>query len=255
MLSILAAPRPSEAQLGAIEAFARRVTDVSFYVSTGDISPSSEGLETGRFGLASYGLELLFSIGEVGRPPPESASEPSDTVQMEWIQTTVTRHDDHTDTTDVFEVRKVRREFPTEPIWLFEMGLGYGQVVGFSGSGSETDLRGTVRDLPSVSFYASYEPVGAYFGLRSGFMRVQGLQYYDETGGSISGKAESFLASGLVGYAVEILGFNLFAESGYALRHFPSVEWSGGTAGGTQPRELNLSGWFLSTGIQFQIAG
>jgi hypothetical protein len=200
-------------------------------------------------------LELLFSIGEVGRPLPQSASEPTDPVQMEWIQTTVARHDDHTDTTNVFEIRKVCRESPTEPIWLFEMGLGYGQVVGFSGSGSKTDLRGTIRDLPSVSFYASYEPVGAHFGLRSGFMRAQGLQYHDETGGSISGKADSFLASGPVGYALEILRFNLFAESGYALRYFPSIEWSGGTAGGTQPRELNLSGWFLSTGIQFQITG
>jgi hypothetical protein len=58
----------------------------------------------------------------------------------------------------------------------------------------------------------------------------------------------------LVGYAVEILGFNLFAEGGYSLRHFPSVLWSGGALPPGIPKDLNLSGWFLGGGIQFQIA-
>lgn len=255
VLPTLLTPQASRAQLGAIEAFARKVTDVSFYVNTGDLHPSSPELETGRFGLAAYGLELLFSIGEVERPIPGAQAPVGDTVRIQWTQTTVTRHGDHVDTTNVYEVSEVRRRAPSETIWLFEMGLGYGQVVGFRGAGPETDLRGTIRDLPSVSFYASYEPLGAYFGLRSGFMRVQGLQFYDESGQSISGKAESFLGSLLAGYAVEVLGFNLFLESGYALRHFPSVEWSGGSPSTGLPKDLNLSGWFMGTGIQFQIAG
>jgi hypothetical protein len=248
-------PTGVTAQLGAVEAFARRVTDVSFYVNTGGLYPSSSTLQTGGAGLAAYGLELLFSIGEVSKPLPGVSQSKGDTVSVEWIQTTLTQHDDHTDTTNVYEVKPLKRSVPSETIWLFEMGLGYGQVTGFSGSDQNTELRGTIRDLPSVSFYASYEPLGGYFGFRSGFIRVQGLQYYDETGGSYSGKAESFLAAGMVGYAKEFLGFNLFLESGYSLRHFPSIVWSGGPLPSGIPKELNMSGWFLGTGIQFAIAG
>ena len=254
LLAGLGAFQPLEGQLGAIEAFARRVTDVSFYVNTGGLLPGSDEVRTGSFGLASYGLELLFEIGSVSRPLPEARETEGDSVALTWVQTTVTQHDDHTDTTDVFEVERVERRTPSETIWLFELGLGYGQMVGFDGARPSTDLRGTIRDLPSVSFYASYEPLGGYFGLRSGFMRLNGLQFFDEVGVPFGGKAESFLAAGLVGYAMEILGFNLFAETGYSLRHFPSIVWSGGALPQTIPRELNLSGWFFGGGIQFQIA-
>jgi len=253
LLCIGILPSGAEAQLGAIEALARRVSDVSFYVNTGDILPTSEILQTGSFGLAGYGLELLFSIGSVEKPIPGATPVKGDTVAVDWTQTTLTQHGDHTDTINVYEVKPVQRKAPSETIWLFEMGLGYGQVVGFSGSRENTDLRGTVRDLPSVSFYASYEPVGGYFGLRSGFMKMQGLQFYDETGATYSGNADSFLAAGLIGYAKEMLGFNLFLESGYSLRYFPSIVWSGGPLPASIPRELNLSGWFVGTGIQFQI--
>lgn len=245
--------RPLPAQLGAVEALFERVTDVSFYASSGGLLPGSEGVDTGGYGLASYGLELLFSIGSVSRPLPGAEPPAGDTVAQEWVRRTLTRRGAYTDTTDVFEVHKVPLEEPSETVWLFELGLGYGQLVGFQAAAEEVELRGTVRDLPSVSFYASYEPLGGYFGLRTGFMTLNGLQFYDAEGAVTSGEAESFLASALVGYAVEVLGFNLFAEGGYSLRYFPSVAWSADTLPPEMPRALNLSGWSVSGGIQFRL--
>jgi hypothetical protein len=253
LLLLTGAGRPLQAQLGAVEALLDRVTDVSFYVSSGNLSPGTEGVGTGGYGLASYGLELLFSIGSVSRPLPGFEGQAGDTVALEWVQTTLTRRGAYTDTTDVFEVRTVTLEVPSESVWLFELGLGYGQAVGFRAKGTEVELRGTIRDLPSVSFYASYEPMGGYFGLRSGFMTMHALQFYDAEGTVYSGEAESFLASGLLGYAKEVLGFNLFAEGGYSLRYFPSVVWSVDTLTPEVPPALNLSSWFISGGIQFRL--
>lgn len=253
LLLLTGAARPLHAQLGAVEALLDRVTDVSFYVSSGSLSPGTEGVGTGGYGLASYGLELLFSIGSVSRPVPGAEAPAGDTVAMEWVRTTLTRRGAYTDTTDVFEVRTVPREVPSETVWLFELGLGYGQLVGFEADSREVELKGTIRDLPSVSFYASYEPLGGYFGFRSGFMTLHALQFYDAEGTVYSGEAESFLASGLVGYAKEVLGFNLFAEGGYSLRYFPSVVWSTDALPPEVPRTLNLSGWHISGGIQFRL--
>ena len=253
LLLLTGAGRPLQAQLGAVEALLDRVTDVSFYLSSGSLSPGTEGVGTGGYGLASYGLELLFSIGSVSRPLPGFEAPAGDTVAMEWVRTTLTRRGAYTDTTDVFDVRTVPREVPSETVWLFELGLGYGQTVGFQANGNEVELRGTIRDLPSVSFYASYEPLGGYFGFRSGFMTLHALQFYDADGTVYSGEAESFLASGLVGYAKEVLGFNLFAEGGYSLRYFPSVVWSVDTLAPEIPPALNLSSWFVSGGIQFRL--
>jgi hypothetical protein len=247
------AVHPLHAQFGAVEAFLERVTDVSFYASTGGLLPGSRGVETGSYGLASYGVELLFSVGSVSRPLPEAEAPAGDTVELEWVRSTLTRRGAYTDTADVFEVRKVPREVPSETLWLFELGLGYGQQVGFQAESSDVELMGTVRDLPSVSFYASYEPLGGYFGLRSGFMSLHALQFYDPEGAVYAGEAESFLASVLAGYAVEVIGLNLFAEGGYSLRYFPSIVWSADVVPPEIPRRLNLSGWFVSGGIQLRL--
>ena len=115
--------------------------------------------------------------------------------------------------------------------------------------------RGSLRGLPAVSFYASYEPLGGYFGVRSGFLSLKELQYVSPGGDSYPGEASSFLAAGLAGYFFEVLGINFFVESGYSLRIFPSVVWTGENIPADIPRKLNLSGWFLSAGIQFTVTG
>jgi len=248
--SLLAAPAPATAQLGAVEALLRNATDLSFYFNAGGLAPGQEGIRTGDWGLAGFGLELLFVIGRVRAQPAEttaavaSADEPRD-----WKEMRIVRTESGLDTTYVYAG-------PAEPpvLWTFELGVGYGQTTGFEASTPGLDLRGSVRDLPAVSLYANYEPLGVYLGLRSGFMRTQALQVYADDGSVTAGSAESFLAGAVAGKAFGLGSLTLFVEGAYALRHFPSVQWSpDGPLAPDIPRSLTLSGWSLGTGIQFGI--
>jgi hypothetical protein len=139
--------------------------------------------------------------------------------------------------------------------WTFEMGLGYGQLFGFQAGDPQFDLRGQVRDLPAVTLYATYDPLGTYFGVRSGFMKVQGLQVYNEAGNVFAGEADSFLVAGVVGGSTEFQGITVFLEGAYSVRHFPSVEWSSlqfsVPLDTGLPRELSFSSWTIGTGVQF----
>ena len=250
-----AAPPSLSAQLGAIEAFARRVTDLSFYANVGGLAPGSGEIEADPFEIRSFGVELFFEIGTVeevtGPPPPVS-----DTATVTWTEMIVVRGDQGVDTTYVYEVGPPPRpEAPTRVLWTFEMGLGYGQLVGFDAAAEGLELRGQVRDLPSASLYANYDPLGFYLGLRSGFMKVQGLQLFDEEGNPFNGSAESFLMAVMLGQSREVLGINVFMEGAYSVRYFPSVDWRGAVSGVPlpveRPRELSFSGWSVGVGVQF----
>lgn len=257
-LVALALPSPAWAQLGAIEAFARNVTDMSFFVNGGDLLGGSDELTSGDFGLTSFGVELLFSVGEVTRPvrgARVSDSDPAterDSVRLVWKSMEVTRSDGVVDTVYHYEVEAVPPPEPVEEtIWFLEVGIGYGQIQGFEMKDPSLDIRGAVRDLPAVSLYASYEPTGTYAGLRTGFMKTQGLQLIHSGGEVLQGDADAFFVGALVGQAKDLGAFILFAESGYAARYFPSVEWDSDPLPAGTPRDLGISGWYLGTGVQF----
>src|SRR5690606_21890984 len=242
----LAAPASAAAQLGAVEALLRNATDLSFYFNTGGIMPRSDGLGTGDWGLAGFGLELLFEIGRVhARPAAAAATVAAEDDARQWTEMRIVRKGAQVDTTYIYK---------DDVLWTFELGVGYGQVTGFRSRVPGLDLRGAVRDLPAVSLYANHEPLNAYAGLRSGFMRTQGLQAFIDDGSTISGTAESFLAGVVLGKSLALGSMTLFLETAYALRHFPSIQWNtdGPLPPGT-PRALTRSGWSVGTGIQFGI--
>jgi hypothetical protein len=245
---LLIVPLPVQAQLGIYDALARRFSDVSFFGNVGGLYPKAEGVTADR--LTSFGIEVLLEIGSVTRPvgPPIVRR---DTVALNWTEMRVVTSADGVDTVNTYQVRRVAPVQATEAIWTFELGLGYGQTTGFGTDVPGLDLRGAVRDLPTVTLYASHARTGAYVGLRSGFMRLQSLQLYDTEGRSYSGEAESFMAGAAVGQAVDLLGITLFVEAGYAYRPFPSIRWTGGTLPPGAPRSLDLDSWTLGAGIQF----
>lgn len=255
--AMLVAPHAASAQLGAIEAFARRVTDLSFNAGVGGLRGGNDGVRADDFGIRSYGLELLFEVGTIVETlGPAPAVQ--DTAQLSWTEMVVVVGENGVDTTYVYEVSEPPApSAPTRPIWTFEMGIGYGQIVGFESSDPDLDLRGQVRELPSATLYANYEPLGFYIGLKSGFMTLRGLRAYDTSGTAFSGTADTFLLGGLVGKSVEVLGLNLLAEAGYAVRTFPSVEWRGVLTNTplplNLPREISVTGWSVGLGLQFVI--
>jgi hypothetical protein len=243
-------PLPVHGQLGVYDALARRFSDVSFYMHTGGLAPRPVDIAAGS--LSAYGIEVLLGIGTVSRPAGPRRP-PADSVALTWTEMRVTKGSTGTDTVNTYQVRRVAAVQPTTAIWSFELGVGYGQLTGFSSADPDIDLRGAVRELPTVSLYASYEPTGTYLGLRSGLIRLQGLQAWDTAGRSYSGEAESFLAGAALGQAATLLGITLFAEAGYALRPFPSIRWTGASIPAGVPRGLNLHGWTVGGGIQFSL--
>lgn len=251
--TLVAAPRPASAQLGAIESLAGRVSDLGFYATFGTLSGGGP-VESGAFGVASYGLEVLFEVGRIERtvaaPLPAA-----DSVELHWVGMVVEQSGRRADTTFTYAVEPVAEPEPVmEEIWTFELGLGYGEISGYRASDSGVDLRGVVRELPSISLYASYAPLGMYGGLRSGFMRLEGLQLYlDDDAAPIAGAADSFLAGFLVGQVIEVLGLNFFIEGAWTVRDFPSVEWNSPPP--PDFRSVDLTGWSIGTGVQFSVGG
>ena len=244
-------PGSASAQIGIYDALASRFSDVSFYGHVGDVAGRSDGVTVDR--LTGFGIEVLLEIGRttriVGPPAPQA-----DSVELRWTGMEVLRDGTGAaDTINTYDVVPIATVVPRETIWTFELGVGYGQLSGFESSVPGLELKGSVRDLPTVSLYASYEPTGTYFGLRSGFMKFQGLQVFDAAGESFQGSAEGFMAGAALGQAIEMLSFNLFVEGGYAIRPFPSIEWSGGTIPAGTPRDMSLHGWNVAAGIQFSL--
>ena len=250
-------PAPAVAQFGAIESLARRVSDLGFYYSRGGIVPRGSGLERSAFGMSSFGVELLFEVAEIPSAAArerQRSAEPS--VRQVLTEVEVHEHPDGTaDTIRRYEVvRRTPGLRPDDILWTLEVGIGYGQVQGLELRDPSLDLNATIRTLPAVSLYLSYEPLGTYLGIRTGFLRTHAMQVVDADGTIYDGSAEAFMMGGLLGYAFALDPTWLFIEAGYTARSFPSVEWSapGGLPPGI-PRELDTSGWGITVGIQFPV--
>lgn len=252
----LAAPTPATAQLGAVETLARRVSDLGFFYSRGG-APTGPVLADSPLGLTSFGVELLFEVATL--PSSEArerraASPP--TVQRVLRAVEVRQRSDGTsDTIYHYDVVRSSQDYsPDDMLWTLEVGIGYGQLQGIELRDPSLDLNAMIRTLPSITLYMSYEPWGTYLGLRTGFLRTYALQVIDNAGTVYPGNAEAFMMGGLVGYAFAVDPSYLFIEAGYTVRTFPSVEWSSqGPLPTGVPREMDVSGWGLTAGIQFPV--
>ncbi len=253
LLALTLGPTSVAAQFGPVESFLRNVTDISFYGATGRLLPASPTLRSDA--LNAYGVELLFQIGSVERRLSNGTpAAPADSVHLVWKGMEVRRSGGAVDTVDTYDVEPVPEPpVPTRTIWTFEMGLGYGQMVGLELKDPSLELRGSVRDLPAASLYATYEPTGTYAGLRSGYMKTQGLQLITSAGDRIGGSAEAFLAGAVLGQALEIGAVSLFLESAYTIRYFPSIVWQTDSLPPGAPPALRLSQWSIGAGIQVSL--
>lgn len=256
VVTALAAPVPARAQFGAIETLARQVSDLSFYYGRGG-SSTNGSLDRSTFGLTSFGVELLFEVARVPSPEAQSRLAGAGPQSRRVLREVEVRRtsDGGVDTVYHYDVVRSSRGFTDEDIlWTLELGIGYGQLQGLELRDPALDLNAMIRTLPSVTLYVSYEPLGTYLGLRTGFLRTYALQVIDSAGAIIPGRAEAFMMGALVGYAFAIHPSYLFIEAGYTARSFPSVEWSApGALPSGVPRALDASGWGLSVGIQFPV--
>jgi hypothetical protein len=252
----MASPAPVSAQFGPVEALATRVSDLSFFFGTGSMTGGS-ALEANTFGVRTFGVELLFEVAQI---PTQAARRRRaawpDSVRTVLERMEVRQAEGRVDTVYHYAVERVPA--PTDPddiVWTMEVGIGYGQLEGLRLRDPELELNATLRYLPAVTVYLSYEPLGTYVGMRTGFMRTDALQVVDPSGDVYRGRAEAFMMGGLAGYAFPLPPAYLFVEGGYTLRAFPSVEWTttpGPLVPGI-PRRLDASGWTVAVGIQFPV--
>jgi hypothetical protein len=250
-------PAPATAQFGAVEALVNRVSDLSFFFSSGGTLPGSDALESEPFDMTSFGVELLLEVARVpSRAGRERVAAAGTTTRHVLQRIEVIRSQDGVDTVYHYDVNRVSPGFrDSEILWTLEVGIGYGQLQGLRLAHPELDLNTSIRTLPAVSLYLSYEPIGTYLGLRTGLLRADGLQVTDSSGALFNGDAETFMMGALAGYAFSLEPTYLFLEAGYTVRSFPSVEWStrGGTPRPDLPRSLDISGWMIGAGIQFPV--
>lgn len=255
-LGVIVVPAAVGAQFGPVEALAGRVSDLSFYFGTGGLTGTSS-LEPNAFGVRAFGVELLFEVAQVPSTEARRRHAAAATVTREVLDRIEVRHlDGRTDTTYHYAVRHIAPEYaPDDIVWTMEVGIGYGQVEGFRLRDPDIELNTTVRNLPAVTMYLTYEPAGTFLGLRTGFMRTDALQAVDSDGNVFRGRAEAFLMGALVGLAVPLPPAYLFLEGGFTLRSFPSVEWTTAPAPLAPgiPRHLDVSGWNVAVGIQFPV--
>jgi len=133
------APRPASAQMSIYDALARRFSDVSFFANTGKLAPLAGAVRGDR--TTSYGIEVLLEIGGVRRPAPASAL-PRDSAVAVWTGRQITRDGTRADTVDTYEVRPGGVRAAGDPLWTFELGIGYGQLTGFELEDRTLDMRG-----------------------------------------------------------------------------------------------------------------
>ena len=260
-------PASARAQLDGVGALFERVTDINIYYQRGGFLPRSSvfapgiaGRNAERYGLYGYGLELSFEVGYVtraarGRP----VREVHDTT-LTLTGVTITRRDGRADTTLTFAAQvSERREEPRDTLYLLELALGYGQISGFRPRRGDTDVRASLRELPSLAIYASREGgrgrLAEYFGIRSGLAQLQSARFYAEDGAVWSAQANAFQVGLTAGAAFELSsGLSAFLETSYTYRTFDSIEWEGdGPPPLAAPRSLNLSTLALTAGFQFRV--
>jgi hypothetical protein len=142
----------------------------------------------------------------------------------------------------------------------YELGLGASYLRGYQAEEPSLDLRASLRALPTVSLYTTWErePVSRYLGLGFGLVELWNAQAYGPSGQPWDVEADAFevvLSGGL--YLEETFAEGLFVEGGYRFRDFHSVEWTpmddADVLPASWPRSLDFSGPFLSLGWQLQL--
>jgi hypothetical protein len=142
----------------------------------------------------------------------------------------------------------------------YELGLGASYLRGYQAVEPSLDLRASLRALPTVSLYTTWErePVSRYLGLGFGLIELWNAQAYGPSGQPWEVEANAFevvLSGGL--YLEDTFAEGLFVEGGWRYRNFHSVRWTPTDEDDTLPtewpRSLDFSGPFLSLGWQLQL--
>jgi hypothetical protein len=146
---------------------------------------------------------------------------------------------------------------PEERLIDFDLGVGYGQMDGLASDGLY-ELHGSVRELPSISAYATMrlsDRLGIYAGVRTGIITLQDAQVYVPDGATtslVTLSSTSFEFGAPLGIDLQVAGdLHVTAEGAYMRRIFNSLSYDPPTGFPSDfPRSLDLSGMSWSVGVQ-----
>jgi hypothetical protein len=251
--------------LAQFEGFLEKVTDINIFASCwntgGDLDRSNC---PGRNG---YGIEVLWNLGRFPTSPGPVVQKPTQ-VDVRYGQVARGQGGDSVtvllDSTITYQVTTPATA--ADNAILLEVALGYSQFSGFGSEDSRYHLDGAVREIPSLTLYASFPNripvVTPYLGLRTGLIELRNAQLYDrvasDTVAVYSGTAQAFQLGLVAGGAVPSLVIprtQFTAEVAYHLRRFPSVQWAkdGARTPSYFPRSLDFSGFSFSLGAQISL--
>ncbi|HEX6573700.1 MAG TPA: hypothetical protein VF042_01925 [Gemmatimonadaceae bacterium] len=138
-----------------------------------------------------------------------------------------------------------------------ELALGFNYLSGFRSKNADIDLRGSMRTIPELSVYATYQKTGLiepYVGVHTGLLDLWHVQSYDTEGRQYKIDSESFQAGVTSGIVIH----GIWMEGSYRFRNFPSLDYTApegvDVLPAAFPRSIDLSGWTLRAGYQFSIA-
>jgi hypothetical protein len=254
---LLVAP-PVQAQGGIIERLLGRMSNVNAFVLRGGLAP--EGRDVGgtrSFGLRGFGIEFAIGIGTVERGRPTRGT------RLEPREVHVTTAGEGQDTTTIYDWIETSDYSDVSTLALFDIGVGYSQQWGFTSLRDDFSFTGSLRELPSLTFYVTLWPeregVSPYVGLRSGLVQLHEAHFQtpSPTNASVTDDyplaAQAFQMGLVAGGVWDIQGVNVFSEISYNHRYFAGINMAGKreTYPATLPRTLNLSGYQISLGLQY----
>lgn len=145
--------------------------------------------------------------------------------------------------------------------WNVELAVGYDQMFLRTRLDDTYKLRGTVRNLPSISLYGSYpsEPIGFYAGFGTGIVSLSGVTAYDASDArqfTIGG--DTFNLVGHIGAFYDFGKFSLFVEAAYQARYLGGVSYTSLVPNTPPPSglpdSLYIGGPMLSFGAQIELS-
>jgi len=236
LLAVL--PQRLHAQIGLIEGLFRNLDNVGgFWVYSGFLPHStvmtggSAGAPPKQSGMQGPGLAFTFHMGAAGREARRGRPE--------------------------------RAGADTIPSWRFELAIAYSHVTGFHSQNPSFDLRGSIRELPRLAWFAEYHPerrISPYFGVHMGLVNLQSVAIYDTTGAYYPVSGSTWEVGGALGAALNFRAgseaFALFIEPGYTLRNVVSLDWGGQNSKvipARFPRGLRFTGWEVAAGVEFHV--
>jgi len=233
---LLALPPRLHAQVGLIEGIFRNLDNVGgFWVYAGFLpkskvlTGSSPNSSPRQSGMQGPGFAFTFHMGSAGR---DSRTGPA-----------------------------AKERSDTAPGWRFQLALAYSHITGFRSQDHSFDLRGSIRELPRLAWFAQYHPerrLSPYFGVHMGLVNLQSVAIYDTTGAYYPVSGSTWEVGGSVGMALNFKAgseaFALFLEPGYTLRNVVSLDWGGQKIIPARfPRSLRFTGWEIAAGAEFRV--